>query len=100
MDKENVDLDELTANLVHEMFHGFQYIRGETRYPNELKLLDYPLDSGHYHVKFVELSYLKKVNARETFTDYLAIKSARVNDETSIDEFKVETIEGMLSMRA
>ncbi len=37
--QDDCDANILTSKIVHEMFHGFQMINGETRFPNELEAL-------------------------------------------------------------
>lgn len=37
------DYESLYSILIHELFHGFQYINNETRFPNEIHGVTYPL---------------------------------------------------------
>src|SRR5699024_11914741 len=50
----NKDLDLLTANIVHEMFHCYQNEHGESRFANDLELLRYPLDIEIFQTKYAE----------------------------------------------
>lgn len=45
------NLDLLTANIVHEMFHSYQLKAGETRFRNDLDGLAYPLDANVLNMK-------------------------------------------------
>ena len=42
-DYSKEDPIELAANMVHEMFHAYQYELGEKRLPNDILALDYPV---------------------------------------------------------
>jgi len=46
-----INLDILTANIVHEMFHSYQLKAGETRFRNDLDGLAYPLDAKVLNMK-------------------------------------------------
>ena len=35
-------LESFASDIIHEMFHAFQRERNETRYPDDLVMLDYP----------------------------------------------------------
>lgn len=48
------DADIFASNLVHEMFHAFQMESGETRFPNDLVTLGYPMDIMNFSVKLEE----------------------------------------------
>ncbi len=98
------DLDLFTANMIHEMFHVHQQNCGETRYPNDLALLDYP-DSFDNHLlrlyenrllaqAYRELYPLKK---REYLKQYAQIKKFRTKrlGVPAKQECYAETIEGM-----
>ena len=48
------DSEILAANIVHEMFHAFQKEKGESRFPSDLKMLDYPYSEENIDVKYSE----------------------------------------------
>lgn len=54
------DLDALTANLVHVMFHVHQIRCGERRFPNELDALRAPEDPGYYQDRYREAWSLRR----------------------------------------
>lgn len=44
----------LASNIIHEMFHAFQYTRGETRFPKDLNMLSYPENAENLSLKLEE----------------------------------------------
>ncbi len=48
------DMDRIAANMVHEMFHAYQFEFGETRFPNDIAALSYPDDALNLTVKHCE----------------------------------------------
>lgn len=48
------DMDRLAANMVHEMFHAYQFEFGETRFPDDIAALSYPADALNLTVKLCE----------------------------------------------
>lgn len=98
------DTQMLAANLIHEMFHAFQSQQGESRYPNDLVILDYPDNLENYEVKHSENLLLVrafKSGTPQDRTDCLnQFVSARLFREDLIgdiinQEYYTETIEGM-----
>ncbi|MET3697783.1 hypothetical protein SAMN05877753_104342 [Bacillus oleivorans] len=104
---ENPNLENplvLAANIVHEMFHAFQYENQETRFPNNLIMLDYPNNLENYQLKFHENKLLVeaykergKDKKAELFRQFIVIRKKR---ETIIgdmiqSEYLTETAEGM-----
>lgn len=96
------DLDELTANIVHEMFHVFQKKKGESRFPNELEMLDDSRDLAFYQLKNHEIKTLIKAwktpeQRQNLMQDYCAFKHYHFKHYGDLlkNELYVETIEGM-----
>jgi len=98
------DCQTLAANLVHEMFHAFQRTHSETRYPNDLKMLDYPDCIENYAIKHMEHLFLvdafscSDISTRKEFLEKFL--SARKYRETLIgeiikQEYLAETTEGI-----
>lgn len=100
--KENVT--ELTASLVHEMFHAFQRERGEERYPYDLIGLDYPRTAEVLTAKaaeyallreaFYETDVLKKRAALRRFMAWRKHRRVWMGDIV-LQEYLTETVEGM-----
>lgn len=64
-DPQETDAEILAADLVHEMFHAYQKRSGENRYPDDLRLLAYPVNMDNYRLKYVE-NYLLAAAYGET----------------------------------
>ncbi|OZU87611.1 hypothetical protein CIL03_16110 [Virgibacillus indicus] len=97
------DYEGLYSILVHELFHGFQYLQGEKRFPNELKGISYPLLKENVELRsqeramlyraMLEKNSIKKKNYLNTFIA-LREKRAANNNDYILYEKLVETIEG------
>ena len=97
---ETEDTDYLAAAIVHEMFHAFQKLQGETRYPNDLKLLAYPDNIDNYQIKMVENGFLAKALSEKdiiALKDFVSLRRVRTHllDDVILQEFRAETVEGM-----
>jgi len=98
------DSDILAADIVHEMFHAFQKEKGETRFPSDLKMLDYPYSEENLSVKYSENLLLARAFLAQDVNEKNALLShfmtARKYREGLIgdiikQEYLSETIEGM-----
>ncbi|HWO78686.1 MAG TPA: hypothetical protein VNM69_22745 [Bacillus sp. (in: firmicutes)] len=94
----------LASNIVHEMFHAFQYDNQETRFPNNLVMLDYPNSLENYQLKSQENKILVqaykekgKHKKSELFQKFVAIRKKReaLIGEMIHCEYLTETTEGM-----
>ncbi|WP_373748670.1 hypothetical protein [Jeotgalibaca porci] len=104
----NKDLDLLTANIVHEMFHCYQNEHGESRFANDLELLRYPLDIEIFQTKYAEnerlVHYIQTAD-RSALQQFVYLRDTR-HKKTPVhieNEWKIETIEGaaeFVGMRA
>ncbi len=56
--KQNIE--EVYAILVHELFHGFQHLQGEQRFPNEVLGMTYPVSKENIELRNKERNYLYK----------------------------------------
>lgn len=99
------DMDglELTAALVHEMFHCFQQECGERRFPDELLFIDYPINEEVMGLRMLEREALLRAASgkstseqREQLSDFYSIRHKREHlTGCSIDyEKATESIEG------
>ncbi|SHO53253.1 hypothetical protein [Anaerocolumna xylanovorans] len=102
--EEKVKAEELAAEIAHEMFHAFQQEMGEERYPNDFKLLCYPLDIWNLFGKYNEnllLARSVKEKDREELRRILALigacrrKRAFLIGDFICEEYRTETLEGM-----
>jgi len=100
--KENTE--DLASNIVHEMFHAFQNENNETRYPQDLIMLNYPNNVRNYELKYAENLILSDAfmetdlnKKRELLAQFISIRRSRKNlIGDMIDcELLAETVEGM-----
>ncbi len=101
---EKEDAEELAAGIVHEMFHAFQQETGEMRYPNNLEILDYPLNAGNFTIKYMENILLAKAymsnkmqQKLKLLSQFAFLRKERENlyGNAIYNEYLTETLEGM-----
>ncbi len=97
---EDLDPIILTSKIIHEMFHGFQNMNGETRFPNELEaLFNYKYDDENLSIKLEEakltLKLLDSFNDSDfqKLLDYKKYRYDNFNNEFTY-ESKTEQVEG------
>lgn len=97
------DYESLFSILVHESFHGFQYLKEEKRFPNEILGITYPLSKGNiglrnlerlnlYHA-LLETDYQKKRQYLSAFIHLREERTAKINEYLSYENL-IETVEG------
>ncbi len=98
--QSDLDLDILAYELVHEMHHCYQQEKAERRFPDDLKLLNRPLDIDFYTLKHEEnrclaLAYIN--GDKDSFRKFYEIRNFRLDkfSKYSQEELKAETIEGI-----
>lgn len=102
-DKKSMDIDVLASNIVHEMFHAFQYENGEKRFPNDLLTLSYPQNFENFSLKYQENKLLveafeeQELTKKRELLNYFA--GIRFKRESIIGnmcqcEYLTETVEG------
>lgn len=77
VDPPGEDMDLFTANLVHEMFHCYQYEMGESRWPDEREMLLYPMEEGNLRARRQELRLLARGAAEEDRAAFEAFREMR-----------------------
>ena len=102
-DKDLESLNILASNIVHEMFHGFQFENDESRFPNDLKGLNRPFAIEYYQIKKQEgvllVNAIKNHDMKLKFSNLEKIITLRekrlelYRDSTEYD-FSIETVEG------
>jgi len=97
---ENVDIDILTSKIIHEMFHAYQMINSEKRWPNEYHALDYSYSVDNLTQKYAETSILIEAYKNQSykhFLEFIKMRQTRQHrfPEEVIYEQKIETVEGM-----
>jgi len=104
-----VDLDlykdyaSLYSILVHELFHGFQYIKGEKRFADEILGITYPLSEENIELRNQERTYLyravfekDRIKKKQFLTTFIALREKRatiISNHLSYENL-IETIEG------
>ena len=97
---EEVDPKYLASKMIHEMFHGFQRINNESRFPNETNAIyNYHYSNENLSIKFVEnqlIIELVKEFDKDKFELLLSLKKYRqLNHNYEFNyEAKIEQIEG------
>lgn len=98
-----VNYESLYSLLVHELFHGFQYVKGETRFADEILGITYPLSKENVELRnqerinlfsaVLENNILKKKLYLNTF---IALREKRASKFPNylLYEKLIETIEG------
>lgn len=97
---KDIDLDILTAGIVHEMFHAYQGDKQERRFPNDMEaLVKYKYSNTNLNLKLAEnklLVELVKSFDQDKFDLFLEYRAQRkILDPYSFDyESRIEVIEG------
>ena len=102
----------LASQIVHEMFHCFQFENGESRFPDDLKLLAFSPDYDYYAAKYLENLCLARAFSLEAedlpcakdlpagtqaLERFFAVRNSRCREygESLQEELKTETVEGV-----
>lgn len=97
---ETEDSEFLAADIVHEMFHAFQKLKEEKRFPSDLELLTYPDNLDNFQCKLIENEYLAKALLEKdilALKKFIAIRKTRefLIKDIIYQEYRAETFEGM-----
>jgi hypothetical protein len=90
----------LTSKLVHEMFHGYQMINEESRFPNEMEAIyNYCYSDENLSIKLLENKLINELIDKfdnDKFKRLLGLRKYRYNNFNYeyIYESKIEQIEG------
>ncbi|NHM33731.1 hypothetical protein [Neobacillus terrae] len=97
------DYEGLFSILAHELFHGYQYIKGENRFPDEIMGITYPLTKENAELRnrerqnlydaLLETNFSKKT---QYLNDFIALREKRAEGmkEHLTYENLIETVEG------
>lgn len=97
------EYERLFATLVHELFHGYQYIKGEKRFPNELLGIMYPVLEENVEARIQERKALYEAfmadsieKMHEYLCRFIAMRERRSEliGEALEYENRIETVEG------
>lgn len=96
------DYNELYSLIAHELFHGHQFLNNETRFPDEMNGLKYPIDLINVQLRILERQTLYKAivenysNTEQFINQFISIREARMKHISKYVEYEcwIETIEG------
>ncbi|MBK3497336.1 hypothetical protein JFL43_21430 [Viridibacillus sp. YIM B01967] len=89
--------------LVHESFHVFQHLSGESRYPNEILGFNYPIDFLNIQLRILERKRLFEafvstnlIEKQQKINEFITLRDKRIELFPNYVEYEnsVETIEG------
>ncbi|MGG0410859.1 hypothetical protein [Peribacillus simplex] len=97
------EYEDLYSILVHELFHGYQYIKDEKRFPDEMMGITYPLSKENVELRNQERTNLYRallennIMKKEQYLNaFIALREKRADmiEEYLTYEKLIETIEG------
>lgn len=93
------NINEMYAVLIHELFHGYQYTYGETRFPNELVGINYSLCEENISLRIEEQSVLYRALQLNDLTSihyFISLRNKRISlfSEETDYEAAIESVEG------
>ncbi|MGE7603352.1 hypothetical protein ACQKL5_12815 [Peribacillus sp. NPDC097675] len=97
------DYNNLYSILVHELFHGFQYVKGETRLADEVQGITYPLSKENVELRNRERSTLfnavlenNMIKKKRYLNTFIALREKRATTLNYYLEYEnlIETFEG------
>ncbi|WP_260320499.1 hypothetical protein [Peribacillus simplex] len=97
------DYEDLYSMVVHELFHGYQHIKDEKRFPDEMMGITYPLSKENvelrnqertnlYHA-LLENNIMKKKQYLDAFIALREKRAASIEEYLTYEKL-IETIEG------
>lgn len=96
--EEDSDIDLLTANIIHEMFHAYQMEQGEKRFGDDLEVMMHPAGQEVLLLKHTENQLLmQSLDNVSLFEHFIQLRRHRrsMAEEVVNYELAIETIEGM-----
>lgn len=97
------DYEGLYSNLIHELFHGYQYIKEETRFPDEIMGITYPITLENAEIRnrerknlydaLVETNISKKKMFLRNFIELREKRAELIIDHLKYENL-IETVEG------
>jgi len=95
--------NQLFAVLMHELFHGYQSLMDETRFPDELSAVSYPLEIENIELRTKERYCLdqalheeepnKRMGHLQAFVEYRTKRESILKDSIQY-EYMIESVEG------
>lgn len=100
---EMINLDKLYSEVVHEMFHAYQFENGEKKFGNEVIYFTYKFTGEFLDLRMKEREYLlkavfedDKAKKKKLISDFISIRECRRNiiGERINYEYGIESTEG------
>lgn len=97
------EVEDLYSILVHELFHGYQFLKGDERYPDELLIITYPTSLSNIELRNQERHHLylsvmasTAEERRVSLDRFISLRSQRESlfGEFVCNEYLIETLEG------
>ncbi|MFJ7928855.1 hypothetical protein [Peribacillus sp. NPDC096448] len=97
------EYEDLYSLLVHELFHGYQYIKEEKRFPDEMMGITYPLSKENVELRNQERTNLYRallennlIKKKQYLNAFICLREKRAGkiEEYQTYEKLIETIEG------
>lgn len=80
----SISFGKLLSYIFHEAFHGYQKMKGEKRWANELQILEYPFTVENIAIRFLERREL----IRALYSDSMEELSERLSKFISLREYR------------
>lgn len=92
-------IESLYPVLVHELFHGYQYLYGEKRFPDELLGSLYPLEAENIQLRSMEREELFSAvqqNSPDSISRFISLRERRrsIIGKYADYELLIESVEG------
>lgn len=97
------EYEGLYSILVHELFHGYQHIKGEKRFPDEMMGITYPLSKDNVELRnqertnlysaLLENNIIKKKQYLHNFIALREKRTAKIKEYLTYEKL-IETVEG------
>lgn len=97
------DLEDLYSILVHELFHGYQFLKGDERFPDEMLIVTYPVSLSNIELRNQERHHLylsvmapTAEERKKSLDRFIAVREQRESlfGEFVSNEYLIETLEG------
>ena len=97
------DFESLYSLIVHELFHGYQYLKGEKRFPDEILGLQYPTLKENVELRNMERRYLydavmtsSPIEKKQFLTKFINFREKRTSVMKEFIQYEnyIESVEG------
>lgn len=101
--ESSISYGKLLSFIFHEAYHGYQRLKGERRWANELQILEYPFTVENTAIRFLERRELlralyssSRMDIRERLASFVGLRERRriITGDALNYELAQESIEG------